>query len=257
MKSLITPLIFALCLFCFSAEPRSRSAGRRGGSDLEADESFPSLLSFGHAALADKMMCVFLKGEKAISISYLLDGNGFQSQDASHESEVGKWLQQVQQKAEKLLKQETSAEIKFNLINISLTDEELTKNLLSWTSMGSCGSESLMNAGTVLEEIKSESAYSPLRTHIICVLTRLKLYQGDLINLLGYAMHNTLCISTVPMLLTYNPENINNTGHILSQLVMNSTVYNFRDKKRYFDKCNNGGMFDNKYPKRLSRTKSL
>uniref|UniRef100_V5HCL5 Putative secreted protein n=1 Tax=Ixodes ricinus TaxID=34613 RepID=V5HCL5_IXORI len=184
MTVLARALTLALCVYCSAAEPRTRSASRRGGS-----------------------------GAKTITIAYLLDGNDFKNEDTSPDSEVGKWLKKVQEKAEIKLQQATRVTIKFNTTDRNVTNPELTKNLLSWTSMGSCGSESLMNAGMVLEEIKSESAYSPLRTHIICVLTRLKLYQGDLINLLGYAMHNTLCISTVPMLLTYNPENINNTGH--------------------------------------------
>uniref|UniRef100_A0A6B0V3D0 Putative lipocalin n=1 Tax=Ixodes ricinus TaxID=34613 RepID=A0A6B0V3D0_IXORI len=215
MKILTKALSFALCVFCISAKPRPLSANKKGGSR-----------------------------EKIITISYLLDGNGFQNQDASNDSKVKHWLQDVHKEAQTLLKQQTKAEIKFEIINISLTDNELTKNLLSWTSAGSCGSESLMHAGMVLGEVKLQSTYWPLRPHVICVLTKLKLYQDDLINLLGYAMHKTLCITTVPMLLTYNLENVKETGNLLSELVINSD-------------CNNRRMFDDQYAKRLSRPKSF
>ncbi|XP_042149501.1 uncharacterized protein LOC121837765 [Ixodes scapularis] len=195
------------------------------------------------------------EGEKIITISYLLDGNGFQDQDAGNDAKLKNWVKDVQKEAQTLLKQQTKAEIKFDIKKISLSDKELTGKLLSWTSMGSCGSESLMNAGKVLGAIKLESTYWPLRPHIICVLTKLKLYQDDEINIQGYAMHKSLCTSTVPMLLTYNQDNMKITGHLLHELVMNSTAYHFRNMGQYFDKCNNRRMFDDKCAKRLPRTK--
>uniref|UniRef100_A0A0K8RKT5 Putative ixodes 26 kDa salivary protein n=1 Tax=Ixodes ricinus TaxID=34613 RepID=A0A0K8RKT5_IXORI len=167
MKVLTKALTFALCLFCISAKPRPLRTNRQGVSR-----------------------------EKIITISYLLDGNEFRDEDASNDSGVKHWLQEAQEEAQTLLKQQTKAEIKFDIINISLTDKELTGKLFNWTSMGSCGSESLMNAGTVLGEIKSESTHWPLRPHIICVLTKLKLYQDDLINLLALPMASVIWNNT-------------------------------------------------------------
>uniref|UniRef100_A0A090XD79 Putative 26 kDa salivary gland protein a n=1 Tax=Ixodes ricinus TaxID=34613 RepID=A0A090XD79_IXORI len=147
MTVLARALTLALCIFCSAAEPRTRSASRRGVS-----------------------------GAKTITIAYLLDGNDFKNEDASPDSEVGKWLKKVQEKAEIKLQQATRVTIKFNT-----TDRNVTKSgtyekiVLSWTSMGSCGSESLMNAGMVLAEIKVESTTLSARPHIICVLTKQRL----------------------------------------------------------------------------------
>uniref|UniRef100_A0A090XFI8 Putative 26 kDa salivary gland protein a n=1 Tax=Ixodes ricinus TaxID=34613 RepID=A0A090XFI8_IXORI len=159
MTVLARALTLALCVYCSAAEPRTRSASRRGGS-----------------------------GAKTITIAYLLDGNDFKNEDTSPDSGVGKWLKKVQEKAQMKLHQTTAVKIKFKTTDRNVTNPELTKNLLSWTSTGSCGSESLMNAGMVLAEVKLQSTYWPLRPHVICVLTKLKLYQDDLINLLALAI---------------------------------------------------------------------
>uniref|UniRef100_A0A0K8RKR2 Putative ixodes 26 kDa salivary protein n=1 Tax=Ixodes ricinus TaxID=34613 RepID=A0A0K8RKR2_IXORI len=228
MTVLARALTLALCIFCSAAEPRTRSASRRGVS-----------------------------GAKTITIAYLLDGNDFQNEDASPDSEVGKWLKKVQEKAEMKLHQATGVKIKFNTTDRNVTNPELTKNLLSWTSAGSCGSESLMNAGVVLAEIKEESTTLSARPHIICVLTKQRLYQGELINLMGLALQKSLCITMVPMILTYDQssDNVENTGNLMSELVVNSTVPdNGKTWEEYFNMCNKNRLFTTQYFRPLVRS---
>uniref|UniRef100_A0A0K8RMR9 Putative ixodes 26 kDa salivary protein n=1 Tax=Ixodes ricinus TaxID=34613 RepID=A0A0K8RMR9_IXORI len=227
MTVLTRALTFALFIVCFAAEPRSLSAIRRRGS-----------------------------GENTVTIAYLLDGNGFESKDASPNSEVNKWLRGVHQQAELALKNVTQVEIKFKISDLNLTDTELSEKLLSWTSKGSCGSDSLMHAGTVLGEIKLESMNWPVQPHIICVLTKQKLYQGDFINLLGYALHQTLCYTSVPMILTYqSSSDVIYTGNLLSELVLNSTRNDASTSwKEYFNECNRQQLFTYKYYKQNLRS---
>lgn len=222
MTGLTRALTFALCIFCFAAEPSSlRTITRRGS------------------------------GETTVTIAYLLDGNGFENKDARPNSGVNEWLQGVQQQAELALKSVTQVDIKFNITDFNLTNTELSEKLLSWTSKGSCGSDSLMHAGTVLGEIKLESMNWPVQPHIICVLTKQKLYQGDFINLLGYALHQTLCDTSVPMLSTYQSSlDVVYAGNLLSELVLNSTnKYASAPWKEYFNKCNTQQLFEYKYYK--------
>ncbi|XP_042149623.1 uncharacterized protein LOC121837853 [Ixodes scapularis] len=228
MTVLARTLTLALCVFCFAAEPRTRSGSRRGGS-----------------------------GAKTITIAYLLDGNDFGNEDARPDSKVGKWLEEVQEKAEMKLRQDPGVEIKFNTTDRNITSPELTENLLSWTSKASCGSESLMNAGVVLAEIKDESTTLSARPHIICVLTKQRLYQGDLINLMGLALHKSLCYTTVPMILTYDQssDNIVNTGNLMSELVVNSTARSSSETwDEYFNICNKNKLFKTKYFRPLVRS---
>uniref|UniRef100_V5HAB0 Putative secreted protein n=1 Tax=Ixodes ricinus TaxID=34613 RepID=V5HAB0_IXORI len=220
MRVFIGALTFALFTFCFAA---------RAGPQTVRQKRNP--------------------GVKRITIGYLLNGNEFESEDATLNSVVGKWLLDVQMQAQLRLKQDINVEIEFKIGSLNLTNEEFSKNLQTWISMGSCGSESLMHAGSVLGEIKEESTYWPSQPHIICVLTKLKLYQDDLINLLGYVRHRTLCYTSVPMLLTYTPSsNVENAGNILSELVLNSTASGSSPvPKEYFDKCNENQFFQHQY----------
>uniref|UniRef100_A0A6B0V4I0 Putative lipocalin n=1 Tax=Ixodes ricinus TaxID=34613 RepID=A0A6B0V4I0_IXORI len=220
MRVFIGALTFALFTFCFAARAGPQTVRQKRNPDV-----------------------------KSITIGYLLNGNEFESEDATLNSAVGKWLQDVQMKAELRLKKDINVEIDFNIGSLNLTNEEFSKNLQTWISKGSCGSESLMHAGSVLYEIKEESMYWALQPHIICVLTKLKLYQDDLINLLGYVRHRTLCYTSVPMLLTYTPSsNVENTGNILSELVLNSTASGSSPvPKEYFDECNKNLFFRHQY----------
>uniref|UniRef100_A0A6B0V2K0 Putative lipocalin n=1 Tax=Ixodes ricinus TaxID=34613 RepID=A0A6B0V2K0_IXORI len=142
MRVFIGALTFALFTFCFAARAGPQTVRQKRNPDV-----------------------------KSITIGYLLNGNEFESEDATLNSAVGKWLQDVQMKAELRLKKDINVEIDFNIGSLNLTNEEFSKNLQTWISKGSCGSESLMHAGSVLYEIKEESMYWALQPHIICVLT--------------------------------------------------------------------------------------
>uniref|UniRef100_A0A0K8RFN9 Putative ixodes 26 kDa salivary protein n=1 Tax=Ixodes ricinus TaxID=34613 RepID=A0A0K8RFN9_IXORI len=183
---------------------------------------------------------VSFKGARIITITYLLDGNEFKYVTASEISTVKTWLEEVQYQAELMLKDELSVTVEFQITNINLTDQKLSRKLHSATSIGSCGSGPLMHAGTVLEEIKEESGNWPFKPNIICVLTKVKLFQGDFTDLLGYTMNKTLCYRPVPMLLTYDRSKgrIIETGKLLFELVVNSTNYDGSVLwKQYFNVC--------------------
>uniref|UniRef100_A0A0K8R311 Putative ixodes 26 kDa salivary protein n=1 Tax=Ixodes ricinus TaxID=34613 RepID=A0A0K8R311_IXORI len=227
MTGFIGALVFALCTLCSAAQP-------------------------GPQRVRQKIN----RRENSITIDYLLDRNEFKSQDAALTSGVGKWLLKVQEQAQLKLKQDIDVEIKFKIRSLDLTNEEFSKNLQTWISAGSCGSESLMHAGSVLGEIKEESTYWPSQPHIVCVLTKYKLYQGDLINLLGYVLHKHLCYTSVPMLLTYNASSdVVNTGKLLSELVLNSTAENHGMKwQEYFSICDRTEQFNRQYVPRSVRT---
>uniref|UniRef100_A0A6B0V624 Putative lipocalin n=1 Tax=Ixodes ricinus TaxID=34613 RepID=A0A6B0V624_IXORI len=172
---------------------------------------------------------VSFEGARNVTIAYRLDGNGFKYATEREISTVKVWLQEVQYQA----------------------DTQLTGILLNSTSMGSCGSGRLIHAGTVLGEMKKDLTRGSVTPNIMCVITKEKLYQDNLADLLGYTLDKTLCYSTVPMILTYDRSQgrINQTGILFAELVLNSTsddiikeyAKNYDDRiawKQYFNVCN-------------------
>uniref|UniRef100_A0A6B0V5Q8 Putative lipocalin n=1 Tax=Ixodes ricinus TaxID=34613 RepID=A0A6B0V5Q8_IXORI len=225
MRGLTEVHFFALCVFCLVSEPDSQAVGTKTLS---------------------------IEGARIITIGYLLDGNGFKYANEDEISRVQAWLQKVQYQAQLKLMEELNVNIKFQIEELNLTDAKLSEVLLSSTSVGSCGSGPLMHAGTVLGEIKSKSKKGSGIPNIICVITKEKIYQGNLTDLLGYTMNKTLCYTTVPMLLTYDRSQgrINETGSLFSELVVNSTSDDIMKAyaktsddaktrwKQYFNVCN-------------------
>uniref|UniRef100_A0A0K8RMJ8 Putative ixodes 26 kDa salivary protein n=1 Tax=Ixodes ricinus TaxID=34613 RepID=A0A0K8RMJ8_IXORI len=194
---------------------------------------------------------VSFEGARNVTIAYRLDGNGFKYATEREISTVKVWLQEVQYQAELNLKEKLSVTIDFRITDLQLADTQLTGILLNSTSMGSCGSGRLIHAGTVLGEMKKDLTRGSVTPNIMCVITKEKLYQDNLADLLGYTLDKTLCYSTVPMILTYDRSQgrINETGILFAELVLNSTsddiikeyAKNYDDRiawKQYFNVCN-------------------
>ncbi|XP_040061800.1 uncharacterized protein LOC115331477 [Ixodes scapularis] len=154
--------------------------------------------------------------ETRITIAYLLDGNSFSTEEAARNSTVGKWLSSVQEKAQHNLNKELQVNIKFDITDINRTDSDLTQKLIDLCS------NKLINASAYLDYLK-QSYQTRVSPDMICVLTNYTMYDEELDGYLAYVKHKTLCESMVPILLTYNPNQVNKTGEFLSELV----------KKRY------------------------
>uniref|UniRef100_A0A147BMJ4 Putative ixodes 26 kDa salivary proteinixodes 26 kDa salivary protein n=1 Tax=Ixodes ricinus TaxID=34613 RepID=A0A147BMJ4_IXORI len=170
--------------------------------------------------------------ETKITIAYLLDGNEFTKEDSSRNSAVGKWLNEVQERAQKKLKEDLSMEIKFEITDINITDDDLTHKIIYWSS------DRLLHASTYLNHLK-KSYQNRVKSDIICVLTNYTMYDEDLVGYLAYIEHQTLCQSMVPILLTYNPGEVSQTGKFLSELVKKSTSSKeVKLQKRAIRKCN-------------------
>uniref|UniRef100_A0A6B0V313 Putative lipocalin n=1 Tax=Ixodes ricinus TaxID=34613 RepID=A0A6B0V313_IXORI len=172
------------------------------------------------------------KTETKITIAYLLDGNEFKKEDAARNSTVGKWLNKIQEKAQKKLKKDLNMEIKFKITDINITDDDLTHKITYWSS------DRLLHASTYLNHLK-KSYQNRVNSDIICVLTNYTMYDEDLVGYLAYIEHQTLCQSMVPILLTYNPGDVAQTGKFLSELVKKSTSSKeVKLQKRAIRKCN-------------------
>uniref|UniRef100_A0A0K8RLD6 Putative ixodes 26 kDa salivary protein n=1 Tax=Ixodes ricinus TaxID=34613 RepID=A0A0K8RLD6_IXORI len=142
MKVFFGVLVLAPLIFCLDAERTSNGPKEKRSSRIETK----------------------------ITISYLLDGNEFTIEDAARNSAVGKWLNDVQERAQEKLKKDLKMEIKFEITDINITDEDLTHKIIYWSS------DRLLHASTYLDHLK-KSYQRRMSPDIICVLTNYTMYE--------------------------------------------------------------------------------
>ncbi|XP_040061795.1 uncharacterized protein LOC120836801 [Ixodes scapularis] len=207
-------------------------------------------LFFGALALASLMFCLAAERKsklpkhrptRIITSAYLLDGKGFDAENATLDSQVGKWLKGVQEKAQVDLNKEFKLDITFNITEINITDNDITNKIQYWSS------DSLIHGPTFLDYLE-EYYQNRDNPDIICVVTRYRMYDSEEVNYLAYVKHTTLYHTMVPMLLTYVPEKEAKTGELLFKLVQRSITSNQGRWGKYFKNCNK--------PKKVKEIKS-
>uniref|UniRef100_A0A0K8R9Z2 Putative ixodes 26 kDa salivary protein n=1 Tax=Ixodes ricinus TaxID=34613 RepID=A0A0K8R9Z2_IXORI len=165
-------------------------------------------------------------GNTNITIAYLLDRNDFNKE--YNFEEVQQWLQEVQEKAQADLKNAVGVNIQLQITEINETSEELSRRLKAWLNEGH------VYGGWILGFVKNESMNKTANPDITCVLTKHKIYNDYDSGMLAYSLHQSLCDSMVPMLLTYKKNEVKQCGELLSQLIQNSTRNDF---KKELNKC--------------------
>uniref|UniRef100_A0A0K8R800 Putative ixodes 26 kDa salivary protein n=1 Tax=Ixodes ricinus TaxID=34613 RepID=A0A0K8R800_IXORI len=154
-----------------------------------------------------------------LNIAYLLDKNEF---DNSKFPEVRHWLERVHKKAQEELKKTEHVNIQLNITEINEASEELSRRLKAWLNEGH------VYGGWILGFVKNESMKRTANPHIICVLTRHTIYNEWESGMLAYSLHQNLCVSMVPMILTYRENEVDQSGERLSELIRNSTTANLK-----------------------------
>uniref|UniRef100_A0A0K8R2W4 Putative ixodes 26 kDa salivary protein n=1 Tax=Ixodes ricinus TaxID=34613 RepID=A0A0K8R2W4_IXORI len=169
-----------------------------------------SSIDYPRLQIVDRNM--YSPGKKNITIAYLL--HGFSSQEATPDSQVGRWLMKVQKQAGTKLTKNLGVPITLETTGIKVPGNELSHRLSTWVSSGH------MHADTVLEYLKTffQKSFNP---DIICLVTEAILYDNTHGKYLGYSKYKNLCKGLVPMLLHYeNP--VKETSELLSTLIQNS-----------------------------------
>uniref|UniRef100_A0A0K8R9M1 Putative ixodes 26 kDa salivary protein n=1 Tax=Ixodes ricinus TaxID=34613 RepID=A0A0K8R9M1_IXORI len=176
-------------------------------------------------------------GNTIITIAYLLDKNDFGNRDESILPEVKEWLERVHGKAQEEIKNATGVSIELQITAINETSEELTRRLEAWVNEGH------VYGGWILGFVKTESTNRTANPDITCVLTRHTIYNEWESGMLAYSLHQTLCASMVPMLLTYKADEVDQSGKRLSELIRNSTTSDFKEALKGCNKKkpNSGG----------------
>uniref|UniRef100_A0A6B0V2E5 Putative lipocalin n=1 Tax=Ixodes ricinus TaxID=34613 RepID=A0A6B0V2E5_IXORI len=177
--------------------------------------------------------------KKIITVAYLLDENDFDSKDANMGSDVEKWLQKVNKKAQEELKKAVGVSIELEITAINGTSEELSRRLKAWDNRGH------VYGGWILGFVKAEFMNRTAKPNIACVLTKHTIYNDFESGMLAYSVHQSLCVSMVPMLLTYKAEEADESGKRLSELIQNGTR---TDLKTALNGCNKGRRSPRKRP---------
>uniref|UniRef100_V5H270 Putative secreted protein n=1 Tax=Ixodes ricinus TaxID=34613 RepID=V5H270_IXORI len=161
--------------------------------------------------------------KKIITMAYLLDKNDFYSNDATRNSAVGKWLKKVNKKAQGELKNAVDVSIQLKITAINEASEELSIRLKAWLNEGHVYGE------WILDFVKEESVNMTANPDITCVLTRHTIYNDLEEDMLAYTRDRSLCVSMVPMILTYREDEASQSGERLSELIRNSTTSDFKE----------------------------
>uniref|UniRef100_V5HUB3 Putative secreted protein n=1 Tax=Ixodes ricinus TaxID=34613 RepID=V5HUB3_IXORI len=176
------------------------------------------------------------QGEKYITVAVVFDQTV--SKQANLLSDVGKWIQNVFDKAQEKLSKELQFTIKFDITHILVAPNALSKEIKDRTVSGQ------MHGPTIVNAVRGTYQKS-LNPDIICVITKDKFYDGPLSNALGFSSYSTLCERVVPILLTFDSDtqdNVETTATRFSTLVKNSInaakSRSTRVNQAYFDTCN-------------------
>uniref|UniRef100_A0A0K8RF98 Putative ixodes 26 kDa salivary protein n=1 Tax=Ixodes ricinus TaxID=34613 RepID=A0A0K8RF98_IXORI len=154
-----------------------------------------------------------------ITIAYALDSN-------VHESDVTKWLQIVQEKAEAQLSATLSAQVRLENVRIWTPRSGLLDVLREVTRNGMLYPLQALDGMRIFFSM----SYNP---DIICLVTKASIGDGGrLSHVPGYGVYKTLCEKVVPLLLYYNKEDPEFMGTMLSGLIFESIN---RKRARYVD----------------------
>uniref|UniRef100_A0A0K8R806 Putative ixodes 26 kDa salivary protein n=1 Tax=Ixodes ricinus TaxID=34613 RepID=A0A0K8R806_IXORI len=180
-------------------------------------------------------------GNKGADTPNITIGYQFYGFNNSEFKEVPQWLNGLQREARRFLRRELGLKLKLQLAYIARPIKDLESKIEDWKK-----ATSTLSPFTILRYLKDffDRRYN---TDIVCLVTKEPLYYTKTSNSLGYAIHSTLCETEVPMLLTYNKNEVNETGYHFGLLIRESIKnFEFRDwwsktfegKKKYFDNCN-------------------
>uniref|UniRef100_A0A0K8RMF2 Putative ixodes 26 kDa salivary protein n=1 Tax=Ixodes ricinus TaxID=34613 RepID=A0A0K8RMF2_IXORI len=203
-----------------------------------------ALSSFTFCFMADASTVADFSGNKGsgtpnITIGYQF--HGFKDSEFQGESEVLRWLKELETKARGCLWTELGLRLKLQRAYIAKPIDQLKEEIENWTKGG--GTVDPFKALYYLKKF-FDRRYN---TDIVCLITKKPLYDTKTANYFGFAIHQTLCETEVPMLLTYDKEKVNETGHEFCLFIRDS-IKNFKffdwwkktrvEKKKYFDECN-------------------
>uniref|UniRef100_V5HNH1 Putative secreted protein n=1 Tax=Ixodes ricinus TaxID=34613 RepID=V5HNH1_IXORI len=198
--------------------------------------AFASLiLWFSAEARLTKVFKNKKSAKKNITIGFLLDG--FTHYDARPDSEVGKWLTKVKNKAEALLNKDLGMDITLEISSFKVLHHKLDRVIKTWTTDGQ------MHADTVVGYLKTyfTEGYNP---DILCLVTRDILYGDDGLNAEpGYSKHNDLCKDVVPIIIQYTSGETEESGYLLYSLIKRSFPSKWNSlkknqRKKLLDTCN-------------------
>uniref|UniRef100_A0A6B0V3R0 Putative lipocalin n=1 Tax=Ixodes ricinus TaxID=34613 RepID=A0A6B0V3R0_IXORI len=174
-----------------------------------------------------------LPDQPVVTIGYLLYDFGFTTK-GEPTTDIEEWLGIVRKRATRML-QYHRVNIKLENSNVTQLGREMSSKLGNWTSGGPT-----VNPYTVLRHIKDLMGRdSP---DIVCLVTQVPLT----VYTYGFGSYEQLCGNAVPMFLTYNKTDVNDTGDHFGLIIINSlNIFNFYTwdqlsevkKYEYFSNC--------------------
>uniref|UniRef100_A0A0K8RM54 Putative secreted protein n=1 Tax=Ixodes ricinus TaxID=34613 RepID=A0A0K8RM54_IXORI len=173
-----------------------------------------------------------------VTVGYML--YGFEERDFEWESQFNSSLEEIHKKAEHWLRREIFMRLKLQTWNITQVDNGLSSKLDSLRIRDK--PDDLVDPFKALQYVRQSAEVISNRPDIICLVTKkpLTFYKT------GFGLYHPLCEVVVPLILTYNSTNIEETATRLGFLIRNTmnidnyhTWYNVpkEEKKRRFNNC--------------------
>uniref|UniRef100_A0A0K8RFW0 Putative secreted protein n=1 Tax=Ixodes ricinus TaxID=34613 RepID=A0A0K8RFW0_IXORI len=172
--------------------------------------------------------------QPVVTIGYLLYNFGFTT-EGKPDADFEEWLEIIRKRAKSRL-QYHFISIKLENTNVTQLHKNMSSKLSDWTS-----GDPTINPYDVLAHIRKDLMGKD-NPDIVCLVTKVPLTGYTY----GFGSYEPLCGNAVPMFLTYNKTNVNDTGDHFGQLIVNSmNIFNFHTwwklpeekKNQYFYNC--------------------